>query len=263
LLPSFFVFIQDPWFYAVALPSVLIIGLGKGGFGPGTSLLAMPLMSLVMPPLQAAAIMLPVLCAMDLAGLWGYRNSFDKRVLAIIIPGSLIGIVIGTLAAGYVTNSAIEIIVGGISVIFVFYRWFGQKLLRRAAEAEAEPQPKVAKGVFWSTLAGFTSFIAHAGAPPLTIYLLPLNMTKDIFLGTTVVFFAVTNYVKLVPYAWLGQFSASNIGTALLLAPLAVAGVYAGIWLQRRIDDKLFFRIIYGLTLLCGLKLLSDGFGLT
>jgi uncharacterized membrane protein YfcA len=254
-MPESFPMIADPWFYAAAFPAVLIVGLSKGGFGPGTSLIALPLLALVLPPLQAAAIMLPVLCAMDLAGLWGFRGKWDPRNMKIILPGAMVGIVIGTLMAGYVSNSGVEIIVGAVAVVFALLKW-----LRRGPDQPA--QPSLAKGLFWSACSGFTSFIAHAGGPPLQVYLLPQRLDKTAFVATTVVFFAVVNYVKLLPYWWLGQFTAGNLATAAVLTPVAVGGVYLGMYLHHKMSDALFYRIVYGFVFLCGLKLLYDGFGL-
>ncbi|WP_290998000.1 sulfite exporter TauE/SafE family protein [Ferrovibrio sp.] len=246
--------LHDPWFYTLAIPAVLVVGMSKGGFGPGTGLLALPLLSLTIPPLQAAAITLPLLCAMDLAGLWSYRKHWDRANMAIILPGALVGIVIGALTADWVSNQGVQIIVGVVAVVFVLHKWLGRN--------STEPMPRhLGRGLFWSCISGFTSFVAHAGSPPLSVYLLPQQINKTMFVGTSLVYFAVLNYVKLVPYAWLGQLSAVNLGTALVLMPVAVTGVYLGIWLHKYIDDKLFYRIAYGLTLLCGLKLLADGFG--
>jgi len=244
--------ITDPIFYLAAFPGVIIVGLSKGGFGPGTSMLAIPLLTMVIPPLQAAAIMLPILCVMDLAGLWGYRGKWDRRIMAIILPGAMLGIVIGTLTADYVDDAAIEVIIGIVSVAFVAQKWLGRK------DDTPLPDNRV-KGFICGAGAGFTSFIAHAGGPPLQVYLLPLRLDKTLFVGTTIVFFAVVNYVKLIPYAYLGQFTGANLLTAAILAPVAVAGVYLGMWLHNRINDKLFYRIAYVLTFLVGLKLLYDG----
>lgn len=246
--------LHDPWFYVAAIPVVLLIGLSKGGFGPGTSLLALPLLSLTIPPLQAAAITLPLLCVMDLAGLWSYRKSWDKANMAIILPGALIGILIGTLTAGWVSNRGVQMIIGLVAIAFVLHKWLGRN--------SDEPAPRhVGRGLFWGGLSGFTSFIAHAGGPPLSVYLVPQRLNKTIYVGTNVVYFAALNYVKLIPYAWLGQFTAVNLGTAATLAPVAVAGVYLGIWLHKYMNDKLFYRVIYVMTLLCGVKLLADGLG--
>ncbi|WP_290985410.1 sulfite exporter TauE/SafE family protein [Ferrovibrio sp.] len=247
--------LHDPWFYVAAMPAVILIGLSKGGFGPGTSLLALPLMSLTIPPLQAAAITLPVLCIMDLAGLWAYRKTWDRANMMIILPGALVGILIGTLTADWVSNRGVQIIIGLVAVVFVLDKWL------RKGSPQAAPM-NVKKGLFWSVISGFTSFIAHAGGPPLSVYLVPQRLDKTLFVGTSIVYFTVLNYVKLIPYAWLGQLSAVNLGTAAILAPVAVAGVYLGMWLHKFLSDRAFYLIIYGITFLCGLKLLADGLGL-
>ena len=251
---SHFSMIPDPWFYAVAFPAVIIVGLSKGGFGPGSSLIALPLISLVLPPLQAAAIMLPVLCLMDLAGLWGYRGIWDRRVLPTILAGGVLGVGIGAATARWVHNEAILLIVGTVAVLFPLHRWFGRR--------SDHPAPhSLPKGLFWSACSGFTSFIAHAGNPPLMVYMVPLKLDKTLFMGTAVIFFATINYVKLVPYWWLGQFSSENLGTSLVLMPVALAGVTTGIWLHRKLNDRIFYQMVNIITLLCGIKLLADGFG--
>lgn len=247
--------ITDPWFYAAAFPAVLIVGLSKGGFGPGSALIALPLISLLLPPLQAAAVMLPVLCAMDLAGLWGFRGKWDRRCLPTILAGGLLGVGIGTLTARWVDNQAIQLIVGAVAILFPLQRWFG-----RISDAPAPHN--VPKGLFWSACSGFTSFIAHAGNPPLMIYMVPLRLDKTIFMGTTVIFFAAINYVKLIPYWWLGQFTPANLGTSLILIPVAIGGVYLGMWLHHKLSDRLFYQSVNVIIFLCGLKLLADGLGL-
>lgn len=247
--------LQDPWFYAAAMPAVLILGLSKGGFGPGSGLLALPLLSLTIAPLQAAAITLPVLCVMDLAGLWGYRGTWDRKNMAIMLPGALIGIVIGTLTAGWVSNQSVQLIIGAVAVGFVLHKWLGR-------ENDAPTLPHLGKGLFWSAMSGFTSFIAHAGGPPLSVYLLPQRLDKTLYVGTNVVFFAALNFIKVFPYAWLGQFTSVTLGTAAMLTPVAVGGVYLGIWLHRFMSDAAFYRVVYLITFGCGLKLLADGFQL-
>lgn len=254
-MPESFPMITDPWFYAAAFPAVLITGMSKGGFGPGTSLIALPLLALVLPPIQAAAIMLPVLCAMDLAGLWGFRGKWDRRNMKIILAGAMIGIAIGTATAGYVSDSGVQVIVGAVAVAFALQKW-----LKRGEDAPT--QPNTLKGLFWSACSGFTSFIAHAGGPPLQVYLLPQRMDKTIFVGTTIIFFAVVNYVKLIPYWWLGQFAPANLATSAVLVPVAVGGVYLGMWLHHKMSDALFYRIVYVFVFIVGLKLLYDGLDL-
>jgi uncharacterized protein len=245
--------VAEPWFYLAAVPAILFTGIVKGGFGTGAGILAVPLMALTVPPLQAAAIMLPILCLMDLVGLWSYRRQWDGRSMMLLLPGALIGIAIGALTAGVIGPDEIRLAVGLIAVVFALDYWSGRQKGREAASHNWT------KGAGWGIVSGFTSFLAHAGGPPLAVYLLPLRLDKTIFVGTTVVYFTVVNYVKIVPYAWLGQFSAENLATALVLSPLAPAGVLAGIWLHKRVDPVNFYRISYILVFVIGAKLVWDG----
>ena len=248
--------IVDPIFYALAVPAILIVGISKGGFGGGLGLLAVPMMSLAVAPPIAAAIMLPILCAMDLVGLWVYRRSWDRPNMARLIPAALLGIAIGTATFRYLDVNAVRLLIGTVAVGFTLEHW--TRVWRRKDLAQPRRPSTTAVG-FWGSVTGFTSFVAHAGGPPLSILLLPQRLDKTVFVGTTVMFFAVVNYIKLIPYAWLGQLNATNLGTSAILLPLAPMGVFLGIWLHHRIDEALFYRICYVLLFLTGVKLLYDG----
>ena len=244
--------IPDPWFYVAAIPAILLIGISKGGFGSGAGIFATPLMALTVPIPQAAAILLPILCVMDVAGLWAYRGRFSRENLRPLLAGGLLGVALGTLTFRYCDESWIRVILGLMALGFVLQRY--------AVRAGGPPaQHSARKGFFWSTVAGLTSTIAHAGGPPLSIYLLPLRLDKAVMVGTTVVFFAVINFVKLVPYAWLGLFDPRNLTTSAALAPLAPVGIWIGVSLMRRIPEALFYRISYTILLVVGAKLLWDG----
>lgn len=243
--------ITDPWFYAVAIPAILLMGISKGGFGSGAGLFATPLMALAVPIPQAAAILLPILLVMDAAGLWAYRGVFSRENLRLILAGGVIGVVLGALTFRYFDEAWIRLILGALSLGFVAQRYYYRAL--------APSGRSTAKGLFWSAFSGVTSTIAHAGGPPLSIYLLPQRLDKSVMVGTTVIFFAVINAVKLVPYAWLGLFDARNLTTSLALAPLAPVGIWIGITLMRRLSEDLFYRVCYGLLVLVGVKLLWDG----
>ncbi|MGE0718349.1 MAG: sulfite exporter TauE/SafE family protein [Alphaproteobacteria bacterium] len=247
--------IADPWFYAVAVPALLLTGISKGGIGAGAGILSVPLMSLVIPPTQAAGIMLPLLCAMDLVGLWRYRAAHDRRRLTFLLPASIVGIALGTATFGLIPEAGVRVIIGAIAVVFVLRHWIG--VLTKGRHEGRAPGPR--SGAFWAAMSGYTSFVAHAGGPPLSVYLLPQRLDKTTFVATTVVFFAVVNYAKLVPYWALGQLAVGNLATSLALMPLAPAGMALGFWLHRRIDALLFFRICHGLLLVTGGKLLFDG----
>ncbi|HJP20825.1 MAG: sulfite exporter TauE/SafE family protein [Alphaproteobacteria bacterium] len=245
--------VVDPWFYAFAVPAILLIGISKGGFGAGLGILTVPALALVIPPLQAAGILLPILCLMDLFGLWAYRRQWDPANMRIMVPAVLLGIAIGTATAGLLDERDIRLIVGSIAVLFALDYWL------RRGESRAAAGRSVLKGGFWSVVAGFTSFVSHAGGPPISVYLLPQKLDKTTYVGTTVVLFAIVNYVKLVPYAWLGQLAPGNLLTSLVLAPLAPLGMGLGIWLHNRVSPRFFYQACYVLIFVVGAKLAWDG----
>ncbi len=247
--------IQDPIFYIVATVAILIVGISKSGFGGGVGVLAVPIMSLVMSPTKAAAIMLPLLILNDVFGIWHYRRSWDKTNLKIMLPAAVVGIVIGMFLFRYLSDAHIRIMIGVISVLFVINYFVGK---RNAAE---KTEPSVVKGGFWGAVAGFTSFGVHAGGPPVNLYLLPQKMDKTLFVGTTVVFFTIVNWVKLGPYFYLGQLNADNLLTSLVLSPLAPLGFWLGIKLHDKVNEKLFYNLAYFFLLITGVKLLIDGIG--
>jgi len=246
--------IEDPLFYLLAVPAVLILGISKGGFGGGLGSLAVPLTALVVSPIQAAAVLLPILCVMDLHGAWVYRGRWDKANLKILMPAAVIGLAVGTVSFRYLDARIIRLIVGTIAMGFTTHHWLGGLPATRTARGV-----DARRGTFWGAVSGFTSFIAHAGGPPMSVYLLPQRMDKTRFLATTVLFVLFMNYVKLVPYAWLGQFSYENLSTSLVLVPLAPVGMWLGIWMHRVVPEGIFYRICYLLLFLAGLKLLYDG----
>jgi uncharacterized protein len=252
--------LDDPLFYAVAVPAVILVGLSKGGLGGAMALLGVPIMALVMPPVQAAAILLPILIVMDIVGLWAWRHHSDRRTLAIMLPGALVGIAVGWATAAFVTDAMIRLIVGTVALLFFIDYLRGRWRSRRHRGGVEEGAPHNAlKGGFWGTLAGFTSFVSHAGGPPYQIYALPLRHDPRIYTGTSTRFFAVVNAVKLVPYFALGQFDASNLQASAVLLPLAPIATLAGAWVVRRLKPQVFYPIMYAMVLLAALKLIWDG----
>jgi len=235
----------------------MIYGISKGGFAGGLGVIAVPMMALVVAPLQAAAILLPILCAMDLVALWAFRGHWVWPELKLIIPASFIGIVSGTLLFSAMSPATIRLLLGAISIAFALHHW-GQQM-RSSTVPQKNFGPVI--GVIAAAISGFTSFVAHAGGPPLGMYLLRRGLDKTAFVATTAVFFAVVNYVKLVPYAWLGQLGASNLKTSLALMVLAPISILLGFWLHKKISQELFFKIVYGSLFFVGLKLAWDGIG--
>ena len=247
--------LSDPWFYAAAIPALLLIGISKGGFGGGFGTIGVPMLALVIPPTQAAAILLPVLAMMDLVGLYTYRGVWDRRQMAILAPGAVAGIVLGAATFAVTSEDAVRLIIGAMAVGFTLWRWGSGWI----GLAQRRADPSLPKGSFWSGVAGYTSFVAHAGGPPLNVYLLPQQLDKTTYVGTTVVFFALVNYVKLLPYGLLGQFDMTNLATSAVLAPLAPIGVLLGVFLHHRVSDVLLYRVVYVGLFITGLKLLWDG----
>ncbi len=247
--------ISDPLFYLAAAPAVLIFGISKGGFGGGLGVLSIPLMALIVSPIQAAAILLPILCLMDLVSLWVYRGKWIGTELRILIPASLFGIAVGTLLFEYMSPAIIRLLLGVIAISFTLHHWVQEKM--RSGKEQLLFAPRI--GIIAAATAGFTSFVAHAGGPPLNMYLLRRGLNRTQFVGTSVLFFAVVNYVKLIPYTWLGQFDSANLTTSLMLAPLAPIGIGMGVWLHNRVSDRFFFRFVYLLLFFVGIKLLFDG----
>ena len=247
--------LSNPWFYAAALPAVILVGLSKGGLGGAMGFVGVPLMALVMNPVQAAAIMLPILVLMDMVSLWTWRGVYDRATLAIMLPGSLVGIAAGWMLAAMVTADMVRFIVGTIAVVFVG-RWLWQ-LARHGVGHVAKPSR--AAGSFWGLVAGFTSFVAHVGGPPFQVYALPLRMSPQLFTGTSVVFFAITNAIKLVPYFLLGQFDTTNLAASAVLMPAAPLATLAGAWLVRRMRPEIFYPFTYCTVAVIAVKLIYDG----
>ena len=196
-----------------------------------------PLMALVMSPVQGAAILLPILVLMDMVSLWTWRGVYDRPTLAIMLPGAVVGIGAGWLTAAMVTPDMVRFIVGMVAILFVG-RWFYQ-FVRHGFDRKTEPSGSL--GAFWGTVAGFTSFVAHVGGPPFQIYALPLKMDPKVFTGTSVIFFAITNALKLIPYFALGQFDATNLTASAVLMPIAPLATLAGAWLVRRMRPEIFY----------------------
>lgn len=245
---------MEGWsFWAVAVIASVLVGMSKGGL-PGVGALAVPVMALVISPVTAAGLMLPVYVVSDWFGLYAYRKEFDRRVLVIAMAGMTLGVGIGWATASRVSEEWVTTLVGVISVAFAL-----QQLLLRPALAAAR-RAGAGAGMFWCTVAGFTSFVSHTGGPPYQVWTMPLGMKKAVFAGTATIAFAYVNAIKLVPYFFLGQINLHSLSVAAVLMPVAAAAVYGGYWLVRVLPEKLFFRIVTWSLLLIGLHLIWKGF---
>jgi uncharacterized membrane protein YfcA len=240
------------WFWAAAVAAAVFVGAGKGGI-PVVGMLGVPVLALAINPVTAAGLLLPVYVVSDIFGLWAYRREFDRRVLAILLPGAMVGIGVGWATASVVSEAVVTGLIGVIGVVFAL-----NLILRPKREAAAR-RAEVAPGLFWGAVTGFTSFVSHSGAPPYQVYTLPLKMTKTVFAGTSTIAFAVINAVKLLPYWALGQLSPANLHVAVLLMPVAALAVFAGVRFVRVLPEALFFRIVTWALLGVSAKLVWDG----
>ena len=246
--------ITEPLFYVAATPAVILLGLSKGGFS-SVGMLSLPLMALFISPVQAAAITLPILMVQDVVSVWAFRRSWSMRNLVILLSGAVVGIVLGYFLAAQVSDAAVKLTVGAISIAFAVRR-----LILERGRTEVAPAPAdVPRGLFWGLITGFTSMIAHAGGPPFQIYVLPQRLNREVFVGTGAILFGLINWLKVPPYYALGQFTHEKLATSFALFPLAIASTWAGVVLVRRVPAERFYTLIYLLLITVGLKLAYDG----
>ena len=243
--------ITEPVFYFVAIPSVILLGLSKGGFA-GLGIASTPLLALYLPPLEAAALILPILITQDAISVYVYRHEWDPWNLKVMLPGAFAGMALGWLLASHLSDALVRIIIGVIGLSFVANTW-----LRR--DATKPHKATTISGVIWGGVSGFTSFMTQGGSPPFQVHVLPQRLPKVVLVGTTTIFFAVINVFKIGPYFMLAQFTMKNFATSLLLLPIAVLANFAGIRLVRVMPTGIFYKIAYVLLFLVSLLLLWQG----
>lgn len=242
-------------FWLLAVIATLLFGMSKAGFGGAAGSLGVPLMALAVPAPFAAAVMLPILLAIDLIGLVVFRGKADTANLRIILPGAMLGVALGWLTFSHVDARWIKLLIGIEAIAFAFDRFRAA----RSAAIAVPSAPTFLPGILWSGVAGFTSFISHAGGPPIMQYLMPQNMDKMRLVGTTVIFFTAVNFAKLGPYAQLGLVDLSNLAVSLLLAPAIPIGYFAGYRLLQAVDMRGFNLVTAWTLLAAGTKLVFDG----
>ena len=238
---------------------MVLVGLAKGGF-TGLGALGTPLMALGMrDPVRAAAILLPILIAQDVVGVTAFRRTWSGRILAIMLPGAVVGIGLGYLLAATISEAAVMAVLGVISILFGAYRLWADHGGRVSAAIDSPAWV----GTLFGIATGFTSQIAHAGGPPFQMWVMPRKLDRDTFVGTSAIFFAVVNWMKVPAYAALGQFTLANAAATVILLPVAVLSSLAGVKLVRKVPMQRFYAIVYWLMIIAGAKLLLDGLKIT
>lgn len=242
---------EGPLFWSLAVLAAVLVGMSKGGL-PVVGMLGVPVLSLVISPVTAAGLLLPVFVVSDWFGLYAYRREFDPRVLKVMIPATTLGVGLGWATASIVPEWLVTGIIGVIGAAFAL-----NAILERHAEPSARPLNRGA-GWFWGSVTGFTSFVSHSGAPPYQVFVLPLRLPKMVFAGTSTILFAYVNAIKLVPYWFLGQLSAENLHVAAALLVPAALAVFVGVRLVRIVPTQLFFKIVVWALLLISLRLIWE-----
>jgi uncharacterized protein len=242
----------DPLTLAVAALCVFIISFTKGAFGGGFAIIGIPLLALVMDPLVAGAFLAPLFCIGDVVALRYWRPStWSRPDLQILVPGQLVGMGLGFLLLNVVDRSFFALTIALITLLFTGY-WFmgGRTVVKR-------PRSLI-KGVAAGTASGVTSMVAHAGGPPVAMYLLPLGLPKGVYAGTTYLFFVVSNFAKVGPWLVLAPPTPELWWLIPLSVPVIVVGVWVGWRLHALLDQRQLYSACYALLVVVGLKLLWD-----
>lgn len=246
---------METTFWLVGALAAFLMGLSKGGV-PMIALLAVPLMSLYMDPAHAAGLLLPLYIVADAYAIYLFRRTLSVRILVVMLPGAMVGIALGFAAVSRVPEDFVRLLVAGIGLVYLV-----TSLRARFGHAPQTPRPASApRGVFWGGVAGFTSYLAHAGGPPFQAYVLPQKLDKMVYLGTTTIFFAVVNLVKVPPFVMAGQIDGGSLYTGLWLAPFALLGAASGAAISRRLSQRVFFLLVEVALALVSARLLYEVF---
>jgi uncharacterized membrane protein YfcA len=241
-------------FFFCIVPAIIIFGIAKSGLGGSIALISIPLMTVVMPLGQALAIILPILILSDFIAVYRFRKEFDPEILKLIVPFAAIGIFIGSITFSYFSEDLLKFILGLMGFLFSSHYF----LFKRNKITPAKKN--FLKGSICSTVAGFTSFCVHAGGTPTSIYLLPLRLRKNIYVGTRVIFFTFVNLIKFPFYIHLSMVTFESFKKSLMLFPLSVLGILIGYQILKYIEERLFYNIIYILILITSSKLVYSYF---
>ena len=237
----------------IAIPAVIMTGLSKGGIASGLGMLGTPLIALVVPPLQAASIMLPMLLVMDAVGVYSFWRHADWLLVRMILPFGILGIGFGWMSAHLVDDNGVRILLGLIAIVFAVNE------VRRDIRKLPAAEHNLAKAGFWGTISGFTSFVSHAGGPPYQAYSIPLRLETMRYMGSNVIFFATINALKWPVYFSLGELNIETLKVSATLLPFGLVGVLAGVWAVKRLPQDIFYRITYIAMFAVGAKLIWDG----
>jgi len=263
--------VSDLTINLLAACGVLFIGLSKAGFGGGLGMLTTPLCVLAFgaggrAPTFAVGTILPLLCAGDLFSLYYYWRKWESKNLRYLLPGVVLGVFVGVQLVGRFSNRQTNLAIGILAVSFVVFQLVKEYIFR--AEGTFAPNHRI--GVPCGIGAGITSTFAHGAGPVVSVFLIPQQMPKEIYVGTTVLVFTWINWIKL-PFFCLDRtlldwpvlspqsmITRETLWMSLKFLPLVPVGVWLGVWLNRKFSEKNFLRIVYVITFVTGLQLICN-----
>jgi uncharacterized membrane protein YfcA len=238
-------------FLVMLVSVVFLISLSKGGLGGMAGSLATPLMALVMPVNQVLGLILPFMLLADVFAMALHWRKWNGRLVWLLLPGAVIGVTIGTFFIAHVSTYGLKIGLAVIALLFVVYKLVEKRLL-----ASLTYQARNWHGWLAGTTAGFASSLAHSGGPPISIYLMLLDVTPTVFLGTSVLFFAILNWVKVPYYLYIHLFDFQRLWQLAWIFPIVPLGVWFGRWLVKKVSKTIFDNIILVLLVLTALLLI-------
>lgn len=244
--------LTDPAFIAAVVAGLLIAGVSKAGFGSGAAFAATPMIALAAPAQVAVGVLLPVLMLMDAIGVWAYRGRWSAPNVVSLIKGSVFGVAMGAALVSFVSEPALKLSLGLVSLFFVAWR-------AASMHRVAPTTPRWWSGWVFGGCAGFTSMIAHAGGPLVAMHLLPQKLDKTTFQATTVAVFATMNFIKLPFFIGLGLFTAETLTVSAVFIPVAVLGSLLGLWAHKHVSERVYYLVIYTFLAIVGLRLIYDG----
>jgi len=247
-MPTLDSLLANPSLFALLCVAAFFVGLSKGGM-PAIAMLSVPILSLVMSPIVAAVLLLPIYIISDIFSVWLYRREYSAVNLKTLIPAGILGVLFGWATAAYVSDKLVSLLLGIMGITFCLHVW-----LRNNDNIEPK-LPNTRRGLFWGTLAGFTSFISHAGGPPYQVYVLPQQMPKMVFAGTSTILFAAINLAKVVPYSALHPYSKASLLASSTLIPIAALGTLFGRYLIKQLSEKWFYLAVQIALFLISIKL--------
>lgn len=234
-------------YYSLVIAAVVVMGIAKSGFGGGIGILAVPLIANAMPADRALGVMLPILIVADSFAVYQHRRQWSWAHMRLALFGAVLGIGLGTLLFFLLQSASkdglanmLSIFVGSICLVMV-----GVQVYRMCGGHVPTLPGNRATGVGVGAAAGFTSMLAHAAGPIMSIYWLDQKLGKRALTGSLVLFFILVNTAKLPSYVALDMITVASLKESAVFALFVPIGSLLGIVMHHRIPEKPFTAVMY------------------